>query len=71
MNVTETNMAICEALGLDPKRIRRDGVTIHLDSDLGPVISVEYHTLACDLDLLLTGLKQYKLVPLDDDDLEK
>jgi hypothetical protein len=67
-NVTEINMAICEALGLDPKRIRRDGVIIRLDGDVGPVISVEYHTLAYDLDLLLTGLKQYKLVPLDDPD---
>jgi hypothetical protein len=65
---TATNVAIAEALGLDPKRIRKDGVTIHLDGGIGPVVTVEYKYLDHDLDALLTGLKRYKLVPVEDQD---
>ncbi len=69
MNPTETNVAICEALGLDPKRIAKSGVTMHLDGDLGPIIEVTYHPLHDD-DLgrrLETVLRRYKLVPIDED----
>lgn len=56
------NVAICEALGLDPKRIRRGGVTLTLGHD-GPVVTVEYKLYDTELQALLTGLKHYKLVP--------
>jgi hypothetical protein len=65
---TTTNIAICEALGLDSKRIRKGGVTMRLDGDLGPVIDVTYQTLHDD-DLgqrLEKVLKRYRLVPIDD-----
>jgi len=71
---TQANVAIAEALGLDPTHIRSGGVTIHLDSDRGPVVTVEYfvtdrngkrHTINEEL---VTELRRYKLVPLDKDE---
>ena len=62
---TATNIAICEALGLDPKRIRKNGVTIHLDSNLGPVVTVEYQKYDADIGAVLTALKRYRLYEPD------
>ena len=62
---TATNIAIVEALGLDPKTIRRGGVRITLDEDHGPVVEVEFNHTLCDNwgDLV----RRYRLVPVDDD----
>jgi hypothetical protein len=65
---TATNIAICEALGLDPKRIAKGGVTITLDGYKGPIIEVTYQTHHDD-DLgqrLEKVLKRYRLEPLAD-----
>lgn len=69
---TSANIAIAKALGLDPTTIRKSGVTITLDGDLGPVLTVEMfatdsngrrHTENKEL---IAELRRYKLVPLED-----
>lgn len=64
---TAMNIAICEALGLDPERIPRGGVTISLDA-AGPIVTVDYRIRDHELGALLSGFKHYKLVPADDQD---
>lgn len=70
---TTANVAIARALGLDPTHIRKGGVTLTLDGDLGPIITVESfltdsngHRYAID-DEVATELSRYKLVLLKDD----
>lgn len=63
---TAINIAICEALGLDPTRIAKDGVRITLDGHLGPVVEVTYRYFIDGN--FITALKSYKLVPIDQGD---
>lgn len=67
--VTARNIAIAEALGLNPHHIRKDGVTITLDGDLGPLVTVEYKTMGESMISDFAGVVQrYRLVPIDEDD---
>jgi hypothetical protein len=64
---TTLNIAIAEALGLDPARIRKGGVCITLDGALGPVIDVEYRLTAREVGGLAIELARYRLVPIEED----
>ena len=65
---TELNIAICEALGLNPRHIRKNGVTIHLDA-FGPIVTVQYgHMDQWAVEDLAEELRRYKLVPIDENE---
>lgn len=66
-NITDRNVAIAEALGLDPTKICRGGVRITLDSDLGPVVEVKYRTMDEHMANNFVGaLVRYRLVEIED-----
>jgi hypothetical protein len=68
----EANLAIINALGLDPHNIRRNGLTIQL-TDAGPIATIEIFLrnsegkLYAINDEVATTLERYKLVPLEDE----
>lgn len=71
MGITGMNIAICEALGLNPHLIRRSGVKITLDSELGPIVEVQYKTMDESVANNFVGaLVRYKLVDLGVVDLD-
>lgn len=68
-----SNIAIAKALGLDVTHIQRGGVTLRL-TDAGPMLDVTYFLTNADgkrftiNDEVVTELKRYKLIPLEDDE---
>ena len=62
-DLTAVNVAIAEALGLDPTKIAKGGVTIRLEAT-GPEVDVTYRDLIRDGPVNV--LKHYRLVPIDD-----
>jgi len=71
-SVTEMNVAIAESLGLDLHRIRKGGVTLTLDGNLGPILEVQYLTMTPEMTSNFVDhvTQRYKLVPLEDEDDE-
>jgi hypothetical protein len=66
---TAINIAIVEALGLDPTKIRKGGLRITLD-EIGPVIEVTYHGHRMDdqrWEDVEAVLRRYKLTLIEDE----
>lgn len=67
----DTNIAIFEAWGIDPSRIRPNA-TIRFDKLLGPVLSVEWMLLhngkhySEDGETVTAQLRRYRLVPIEE-----
>jgi hypothetical protein len=66
VDITSRNVAITKALGLEPTKIRKGGVTITLDGELGPVVKVHYLAMGeSTVDSLTSEIAHYRLVPVD------
>jgi hypothetical protein len=63
INTRRTNVAICNALGLDAEKVH--GLTIKIQGGEAPVVLVKYYLTTKPGDLLSEELKSYDLVPKD------
>jgi hypothetical protein len=70
-SVTQMNIRIAEALGFNPKQIKKNGLKITLDGELGPIVEVQFGVWDNTMvDSFCAAVARYKLIPIDDDDEE-